>query len=317
MDPHGGGMPYNPYAQPQMDYPGGPADPSYGGGMSGGYGGGGGGGGDGGGAVNNPYAGANAAVASASNPYAGANDAAMAAMTSNPYAGAGDPGGGGNPYAGGGPGGGPGGMGLGGGAGGAGGGGGGGPGDPSNPYSAAEGAGWQEIECVSDSAAGVPVPCTAVAFDVNEELVWAGFGDGQLSSFTVPDLLKYVSVPATSRHLPVLQLRTSSMGVVSVCEDEVRVFGVGGTCRQTMKAKDMDDAIQSLKLSSGASSFSSSSSSSASGVPGAASNPYSVPRPGIGGVGGSNSAGKLCCAVLDDRSRTQEASAYVMVQRAG
>jgi hypothetical protein len=39
-------------------------------------------------------------------------------------------------------------------------------------------------------------PCTALAFDPEEELLWAGYADGRLTSFTHPEGLKYTSVQA-------------------------------------------------------------------------------------------------------------------------
>ncbi|GAO46990.1 hypothetical protein G7K_1204-t1 [Saitoella complicata NRRL Y-17804] len=102
---------------------------------------------------------------------------------------------------------------------------------------------WREITRTGDPIGLPPArkpAISALSFDVDHDLVWAGDENGRLFSLYGPELRKYTSFKAHSG--PVKQLLSNERGIISV-GDTIRMTNRRGMARWTIN----DDSVQDLQ----------------------------------------------------------------------
>ena len=77
-------------------------------------------------------------------------------------------------------------------------------------------------------------PCTAIAVDTQQELVWTGFEDGRLSSWRFPSMKRYTAFPANFDNTAVLQIIPMAAGILSISQTRIGVHSRGGVFKQPL-----------------------------------------------------------------------------------
>ncbi|XP_064403711.1 PAN2-PAN3 deadenylation complex catalytic subunit PAN2-like isoform X2 [Halichondria panicea] len=91
---------------------------------------------------------------------------------------------------------------------------------------------YQELK-LSSVYQGEQYGISTVAFDLQEDLLWAGTYGGHVTSFYGPSLEKYTAFQA--HHSDIRQLQSTPSGIVSVSSDELRLTSRTGHPRFTMQ----------------------------------------------------------------------------------
>ncbi|KAI5296428.1 poly(A)-specific ribonuclease [Ascosphaera acerosa] len=113
---------------------------------------------------------------------------------------------------------------------------------------------WDEVASASvPPPPGHPVPtaaaaATAIAFDNQQELVWAGNDFGRVSSFCRPDLQRYTSTTAHPRtEGPICQLLVHNLGVLSLTAKSVHLTSRRGLTQWHLYVPEME-ALRCMAL---------------------------------------------------------------------